>query len=54
VSFNNRCHAYMELGELQKALNDCTTSLQYDHIPDAYTKEQELMRRLGTRQNTSL
>jgi tetratricopeptide (TPR) repeat protein len=54
VSFNNRCHAYMELGELQKALNDCTTSLKYDHIPDAYTKEQELIRRLGTRANTSL
>jgi hypothetical protein len=54
VSFNNRCHAYMELGELQKALNDCTTSLKYDRIPDAYTKEQELMRRLGTQQNTSL
>jgi hypothetical protein len=27
---------------------------KYDRIPDAYAKEQELMRRLGTQQNTSL
>ena len=54
VSFNNRCHAYMELGELQKALSDCTTSLKYDRIPDAYAKEQELTRRLGTQPNSSL
>jgi len=47
ISFNNRCHAYMELGELEKALQDCTTSLKYDHIPDALHKQQELMRRLA-------
>ncbi len=47
ISFNNRCYAYMEAGELEKALNDCTTSLKYDHIPDAFHKQQELMRRLS-------
>ena len=47
ISFNNRCHAYMQLGELEKALNDCTTSLKYEHIPDAFHKQQELMRRLA-------
>jgi hypothetical protein len=47
VGYNNRCYAYMELGELQKALDDCTASLKYGAIPDAYRKQQELTRRLN-------
>lgn len=47
VAYNNRCYAYMQLGQLQKALDDCTTSLKYDRIPDALHKEQELLKRLG-------
>jgi tetratricopeptide (TPR) repeat protein len=47
VAFNNRCYAYMQLGHLHKALADCTTSLKYGHIPDAYHKQMELMARLG-------
>lgn len=47
VAFNNRCYAYMELGELKKALADCRDSLKHGSIPDAYRKEQELVKRLG-------
>jgi tetratricopeptide (TPR) repeat protein len=47
VGFNNRCYAYMELGELRKALDDCTQSLKYGSLPDAYRKQQELVKRLG-------
>jgi tetratricopeptide (TPR) repeat protein len=47
VSYNNRCYAYMQLGELQKALSDCTQSLKYGSIPDAFRKQQELVKRLG-------
>ena len=47
VAFNNRCYAYMQLGDLHKALADCTESLKYGHIPDAYHKQLELMARLG-------
>jgi hypothetical protein len=46
VSHNNRCYAYMQLGELKKALADCTASLKYGSLPDAIRKEQELMKRL--------
>jgi tetratricopeptide (TPR) repeat protein len=49
VSYNNRCFAYMKLGELQKALDDCTTSLKYGRIPDAFHKQQELMKQLGAK-----
>ena len=49
TAFNNRCYAYMQLGQLHKALADCTTSLKYGHIPDAYHKQLELMARLGIR-----
>jgi len=42
----------MELGELEKALNDCTTFLKYDHIPDAFHKQQELMRRMAVNVKT--
>jgi tetratricopeptide (TPR) repeat protein len=47
VAYNNRCYAYMQLGELRKALDDCTESLKYGSIPDAFRKQQELMKRLG-------
>ena len=47
VSYNNRCFAEMKLGELKKALDDCTTSLKYDRIPDAFQKQQELLNLLG-------
>jgi hypothetical protein len=51
VAFNNRCYAYMQLGRLHEALADCTTSLKYGHIPDAYHKQLELMARLGIKPN---
>jgi hypothetical protein len=47
VAYNNRCYAYMELGELKKALDDCQNSLKHGSIPDAYRKEQDLIKRLG-------
>ena len=47
VAYNNRCYAYMELGQLQKALADCRQSLKHGNIPDAFRKEQELLKRLG-------
>ncbi len=47
VSYNNRCYAYMQLSELRKALDDCTASLKYGSIPDAYRKQQELVKRLS-------
>ena len=46
AAYNNRCYAYMELGDLQKALEDCTASLRYGSLPDAYRKQQELVKRL--------
>jgi tetratricopeptide (TPR) repeat protein len=36
VSYNNRCYAYMQLGQLPEALSDCTASLKYGIIPVAY------------------
>jgi tetratricopeptide (TPR) repeat protein len=47
VSYNNRCYAYMQLGELRKALDNCKASLEYGSLPEAYRKEQELIKRLG-------
>jgi tetratricopeptide (TPR) repeat protein len=47
VAYNNRCYAYMQLGRLEKALNDCTRSLTFGSLPDAYRKQQELVKRLG-------
>jgi hypothetical protein len=44
----NRCYAYMELVELENALKDCSASLANGSIPDAYKKQQELIKRLGT------
>jgi tetratricopeptide (TPR) repeat protein len=47
VAYNNRCYAYMELGDNQKALDDCNASLQYGSIPDAIKKKQELLAKLS-------
>jgi tetratricopeptide (TPR) repeat protein len=47
VSYNNRCYAYMQLGDLKKALSDCRASLKYGTIPDAVRKLQELVQRVG-------
>lgn len=47
VAYNNRCFAYMELGDNQKALDDCNASLQHGSIPDALKKKQELLARLS-------
>jgi tetratricopeptide (TPR) repeat protein len=51
VAYNNRCFAYMKLGQLKEALDDCTMSLKFDRIPDAFQKQQELLKLMGT--NTS-
>ncbi|HVY19413.1 MAG TPA: hypothetical protein VHA70_04940 [Bauldia sp.] len=48
VGYNNRCYAYMQLGELRKALDDCTASLKYGAIPDAYSKQLQLIQMLKT------
>jgi len=48
VAYNNRCYAYMLLGDLHKALSDCTASLKFGNLPDAVRKEQDLLKRLGT------
>ena len=47
IVYNNRCFAYMKLGELHKALDDCTMSLRYGRIPDALQKQQELQKLLS-------
>ena len=52
TAFNNRCHALMELGRLQEALDDCNVSLKYGQIPEAIRKQQELLRRLAGKGNT--
>jgi tetratricopeptide (TPR) repeat protein len=46
VAYNNRCYAYMQLGQLKAALADCTNSLRYGSLPDAFRKQQELVARL--------
>jgi tetratricopeptide (TPR) repeat protein len=47
VAYNNRCFVYMKLGELNKALEDCTMSLRYGRLPDALQKQQELQKLLS-------
>lgn len=44
---NNRCYALMEMERLQEALAACRQSLQHGNIPEAFRKEQELLKRLG-------
>jgi tetratricopeptide (TPR) repeat protein len=53
ISYNNRCYDYMKLGELKKALEDCTASLKYGNLPDALRKEQELIKRLKAHEKGS-
>ena len=48
MAFNNRCYVYKKMGELQKALDDCTTSLKYGRLPDALQKQQELLRQIAS------
>jgi hypothetical protein len=38
----------MQLGDLPSALAECTESLKYASLPDAYSKQQELLNRLAT------
>jgi tetratricopeptide (TPR) repeat protein len=52
VGYNNRCYAYMKLGELTKALDDCTNSLKYGSLPDAIRKRAELIRRISAHEGT--
>ncbi len=47
LAFNNRCFAYMKLGEFNKALEDCTMSLKYGRLPDALQKQQQLQKLLS-------
>lgn len=49
IAYNNRCFANMKLGSLQKALDDCTQSLRHGSLPDAFRKQQELVKRLRER-----
>jgi tetratricopeptide (TPR) repeat protein len=46
IAFNNRCYSRMQLGQLKEALDDCTQSLKYGSIPDAYDKQLKLMKML--------
>lgn len=52
VAFNNRCHALMELGRLQEALNDCNVSLKFGQLPEAVRKQQELVKMLADKRRT--
>jgi tetratricopeptide (TPR) repeat protein len=47
VSYHDRCYAYMKLNKLEMALADCRMSLKYANLPDAYIKQQEIIKRLG-------
>jgi tetratricopeptide (TPR) repeat protein len=47
AAYNNRCHALMQLGRLQDALDDCNVSLRYGQLPDTVHKQQELLRLLA-------
>jgi tetratricopeptide (TPR) repeat protein len=47
IAYGNRCSAYMELGELQKALEDCEASLMHLENPDVRKRKQEIEKKLG-------
>ena len=49
IAYNDRCYDKMQLGDLKGALRDCTASLRYGSLPDAYAKQQELRRMLDSR-----
>lgn len=53
ISYNNRCYANMNLGHLKAALNDCSASLRFGNLPDAYHKQQELIKRLAAEQKSA-
>jgi tetratricopeptide (TPR) repeat protein len=46
IAYNNRCYAYMQLGQLLRALDDCNVSLQYGNIPEAVEKHRDLLQLL--------
>jgi hypothetical protein len=46
VAYNNRCYAYMKMGLLQKALDDCNMSLKFGNIPLAFMKRDKLIKTL--------
>jgi len=46
-AYETRCRAYMELGELQKALDDCTAALRIVSSPQAQRLQQGLIERLA-------
>ena len=43
IAYNNRCYARMHLGDLRGALKDCSASLHFGNLPDAYAKQQQLI-----------
>jgi tetratricopeptide (TPR) repeat protein len=53
IAYNNRCFAQMQLGRFREALDDCTASLKYDNLPDAYQKYQQLTKRLAPSEQKS-
>lgn len=53
ISYNNRCYANMQLGHLKAALADCSASLRFGNLPDAYHKQQELIKRLAAAQKST-
>lgn len=46
IAYNNRCYAKMHLGMLEAALKDCTASLRYGNLPDAFQKQRKIIQRL--------
>jgi len=49
IAYNNRCYAKMQMGQLQDALKDCTASLRFGDLPDAYAKQHQLLQRLKSK-----
>jgi hypothetical protein len=49
TAYNNRCYAHMELGELEKAVQDCAASLRFGSLPEAFAKQKRLVKRLDAR-----
>lgn len=46
-AYETRCRAHLELGDLQKALDDCTAALQTTSSPQAQRLRQEVIERLA-------
>lgn len=51
IIYYNRCYAYMKLGELQKALDDCDASIKYNKFPSAYDIRQEIIKMMSANKN---